>query len=732
MSVRTLTEFNFESQTTYTFVEEIGRGGMGIVYLASRNSGGVADYVVLKTLKTLNDQDEKALRQEANLAAQLRHENIVKTYGLESIPLSALPGSFLENLGALSYVKSAEGQERKQVRRINFKRHKGKKVAHIDKGVGDGEKRLLLMVMDYIDGINLNAFHYEHVYQSLLIPIYLGAFIISRMARALSYAHKYLIHRDISPENILLNTQGICKLSDFGIAVASRQQPDYWAGKLTYMAPEQLFDRPIDERIDIFSLGCVAYQLLTGIPLVYPIPRLNLEEQINSVKKQLATGIIAPHEVRQDIPPELSEIVKKMLAVNPEQRYQRAISVAGDLEKNFLYAKGYGPTNNSLATYMAIFENRFTMYNEDQLEQLSFLKGSKGEVEIRRTLEADGYTEKGLALIEQRKDSEIYKQLQARERIKQMVVVQQERRRPYLKVKYLDNVIESLAIDQYEDITVGNAEAMIVRLEDPDIDEHHATIRYCDGTVLLQATGPDAEVKINNKIFEQKELREGDKIKLGDHVMFFIKQSALPQTSPEYIFDLEQSPNLEEISTHQNFAVNFRVEQQHLTMLARLAEHILVPTNLSELKLGVIPTALMEAIQLLKTGGEGSDFQLRIIKTTVRLIFNCTGLTPAGYTSLLSNFRKHSRRLAQEFQQKEEAADRIDASQSFSVEEDLLSSGVRTTPVVSPTEVDAEPDIDIDIDSFEPSMLAAMLIIHGFDRIEFKRQNLEVELIVYL
>ena len=127
MSVRTLTDFNFESQTTYAFVEEIGRGGMGIVYLASRNSGGVADYVVLKTLKTLGDQDENALRQEANLAAQLRHENIVKTYGLESIPLSAMPKSFLANLGALSYVKSPDEHERKQVRRVNFNGKRAKR-----------------------------------------------------------------------------------------------------------------------------------------------------------------------------------------------------------------------------------------------------------------------------------------------------------------------------------------------------------------------------------------------------------------------------------------------------------------------------------------------------------------------------------------------------------------------------------------------------------------------------
>lgn len=108
-------DFQFESQTTFTFIEEIGRGGMGIVYLAARNSGGVIDYVVLKTLKSLTPQDEKALQQEANLAAKLRHENIVKTYGLESIALSALPEEFLMSLGALSYVKSNQQLRKKFV-----------------------------------------------------------------------------------------------------------------------------------------------------------------------------------------------------------------------------------------------------------------------------------------------------------------------------------------------------------------------------------------------------------------------------------------------------------------------------------------------------------------------------------------------------------------------------------------------------------------------------------------
>lgn len=92
--------FSFASSSSYTIVEELGRGGMGVVYLVEKNCEGVLDYVVFKSFKTLDEEQEARLRNEANIATFLRHENIVKTYGLEACRLSGMPAEFQRSLGA--------------------------------------------------------------------------------------------------------------------------------------------------------------------------------------------------------------------------------------------------------------------------------------------------------------------------------------------------------------------------------------------------------------------------------------------------------------------------------------------------------------------------------------------------------------------------------------------------------------------------------------------------------
>src|SRR4030095_15419096 len=100
------------------------------------------------------------------------------------------------------------------------------------------EQKLYLMVMDYIEGTDVRTFQNDHYKRDLLLPAPLAAFIVSRVARSLSYAHQTIIHRDISPENLLLNTQGVVKLSDFGVAVEQKEQG--LTGKISYMSPEQI------------------------------------------------------------------------------------------------------------------------------------------------------------------------------------------------------------------------------------------------------------------------------------------------------------------------------------------------------------------------------------------------------------------------------------------------------------------------------------------------------------
>jgi len=385
-----LSGLKFTSSSTYTVVGEIGRGGMGIVLLAEKNSEGVADLVALKTIRTKSADHEMRLKQEANIATGLRHENIVKTYGLESIPYGQLPAEFLQEFDKLSFEDA--------------KRHAIQK-GSIPGRFGDArtrmrivpqatpEQKLYLMVMDYIEGTDVRTFQNEHLKRDLLIPVMLASFIVSRIARSLSYAHLSIIHRDISPENLLLNTQGVVKLSDFGVAI--EQKEEGLTGKISYMSPEQIAGEAVDARTDIYSLGLVLYMLLTGI-FVQKVPmRLKSQERVEYVKRLLSKPFLPPHKVRTDVPESISEICMRMLALDREKRFPRAETVARDLEQKYLYAKGFGPTNNSLQAYLEIFDAQFKEIAPEQLQQLPFLHG-----ELRRPVSHAYYTPEGKAFLD--------------------------------------------------------------------------------------------------------------------------------------------------------------------------------------------------------------------------------------------------------------------------------------------------------------------------------------------
>ncbi len=392
-----ITGLRFNSSTSYVIVDEIGRGGMGIVFLAEKHSEGVVDTVALKTIRTMSPAQLEKLRKEANIATCLRHENIVKTYGLEAVPFQDLPAEFLAEIDKVRY-----GTERKeQVRRIG----PGSPLARTRQfmrqaaAAARDDRKLYMMVMDYVEGTDLGALHRAHLKRQVIMPCMISAFIISRVARALAYAHQFIVHRDISPENILLNTQGVVKLSDFGIAVTGPQEGRVMAGKYTFMSPEQIRMESVDGRSDIYSLGLVLYELLTGIAPHRIPPDLAGEALESKLRQFLAMKIPAPADIRPDIPKILSDITMKMLVTDRNQRYPRALDLSNHLEQKYLYAKGFGPTNNALQAYWEVFQGDFKNPSDDQLKQLGFLKDDEHAFVLKRTVTQRDYTPLGMEWI---------------------------------------------------------------------------------------------------------------------------------------------------------------------------------------------------------------------------------------------------------------------------------------------------------------------------------------------
>ncbi len=397
-------KLSFYSAAKYTIIGEIGRGGMGVVFLAQRDCEGVADLLVLKTIKQLSSAEMEKLKNEARLAASLRHENIVRTYGLEAIPISDLPQNFLKDLENKPATKTESNrmlvvEAQKKIQRGET--YSGGRVIKSLKPQNEKNK-LFMMVMDYVQGQDLREVIMAHSRQKLLLPLMLGAFVVSRVCRALEYAHQVIVHRDLSPENILVNHQGVAKLTDFGVAMDISQGKQDFAGKLQYMSPEQLNLQKIDGRSDIFSMGLIAYQLATGISPLLPNSALVFKDQYLSLKDVVKEEIPAPHLVCKDIPIEYSNIILKMLSVSKLNRYQKMSDVCNDLEKKYLYSAGFGPTNNSMQSYMEILKNEFKDPSQQQLKSLSFLSDKDRKIHLKRKVDIRNYTKLGIEFAQDR------------------------------------------------------------------------------------------------------------------------------------------------------------------------------------------------------------------------------------------------------------------------------------------------------------------------------------------
>ncbi len=357
----------------YVVERKLGKGGMGIAFKAKRFSQFTDDNVVLKFLLEAKPENLEMLIKEAKQAVYFSdHDNIVTTHGLEKKKISELPSIIKDEIK----VKS-------------------------DKGFA------YYMVMEYVNGATLDDLYKQQLKKDSLIPTPISAFILSKICSALMYAHKFIIHRDISPDNIIISSHGSPKLMDFGIALGQGEEHQEFAGKFSYFSPEHIDQitkgTNIDKRSDIYALGLVAYQIITGInPLAYPKNATN-KEIITNIMTRIAQGIPKAKEIRDDVPEELSEIISKMLEPRIEKRYQSAADIAIDLRKSNIYITD----ENSLSAY--ILKNYFTaqsLISDDVKKYLKLIEEKDVNVK-NREFTFNSYTESGKRLIKETQEGHL-------------------------------------------------------------------------------------------------------------------------------------------------------------------------------------------------------------------------------------------------------------------------------------------------------------------------------------
>lgn len=272
----------------FTLLKKIAEGGMAVTWLArvSTDEPG-REFVLKRILPNLADDPElRALFvEEARTATLLDHEHVVNTWDLGDV---------------------------------------------------DGEYWL---AMEYIWGVDLQRVVERSQAVGRFIPLRFVVDLIARAARGLYHAHNLhdaearpigLVHRDISPPNLMVGFDGRLKVVDFGIARAESHWMNVRAGQLkgkfSYMSPEQVQGLEVDARSDIFSLGVILYELTTRRRL------FREESDVLTIKAVSEARVEAPHRVRADYPPRLGEIVMKALSRDPDDRYTDAGAFAEALE----------------------------------------------------------------------------------------------------------------------------------------------------------------------------------------------------------------------------------------------------------------------------------------------------------------------------------------------------------------------------------------------------------------
>jgi serine/threonine protein kinase len=273
----------------YLLLKPLARGGMGALYLALSGPEESAKLCVIKTvLPHLADKEYlQRFRDEAKVVVRLSHGNLVPVF---------------------------------------------------DSGQVAGE---IYLAMDFIEGKDLRATWNRCAKKGIAFPIDVAVHLTRELARGLHYAHTFsdikLVHRDVSPPNVLLSYSGEVKLTDFGLAASTlkmeKTAPGIIYGKVSYMSPEQARGESPDGRTDLYAAGIILWELLTGRQL-FPSIKAGGKDGITAdelLRRVRDPEVVAPSKRATRVPPELDRIALKALAPNLADRYQSCEELRQDL-----------------------------------------------------------------------------------------------------------------------------------------------------------------------------------------------------------------------------------------------------------------------------------------------------------------------------------------------------------------------------------------------------------------
>lgn len=438
----------------YRLLELINVGGMAEIYLSEvLDIQGRKRQLALKVIHSELADDPtfvQMLKDEATLAVSLDHPHIVQTFDL----------------------------------------------ACVDK--------LFFLPMEYVDGTDLFRLLKKLTDNGGQMPVAAALFVVRKMLSGLQHAHEKrdargkalgIIHRDISPQNILLSRQGAVKLVDFGIAKAanlsSRTRAGVIKGKLVYMSPEQSFGEQIDQRSDLFSAGVVLYESLTGRSLYVESNPIHLIQMVRKAE------IPPPSALRPDLDSGLDGLLMRALHRTPAGRFQSAREFGAVLDEEL--------------------QRRAPGYDARGLGELvrSILDGKK-QAPKRVTIQRDQFPIPRHSVISSGQEMN----------------GQPSHRRPTPMPQSQDSVTavgrvllfneggETTSYDVGEQLVLGRGGD--IRLSDGRVSRRHARVVLHEGAYLLEDLKSSNGTFLNDvKLQEIRELKHGDRIRIGPFQLKF-------------------------------------------------------------------------------------------------------------------------------------------------------------------------------------------------------------------